>query len=401
MPKLLFLAHRFPYPPNKGDKIRALHILEHMGKRFDVSLGCLDGDSEGAANLGWAKERGYSVFCGELGASRRLAGAAMSLVKGDPLSLGYFRHAGLQRWTNDVMTTEKPDLIYVYSSAMAQYVTGRPEGVRMIVDFVDVDSVKWRQYAATKRPPVSWIYVLEAGRLLTHDRHLANNADAALFVSDAELALFKEVVPDAPASCYAVSNGVDTDYFSPGPHVLDPRPEGRTIVFVGVMDYWPNVEAAQWFAAEVFPAVRLRCPDARFQIVGARPNAAVRELAGQAGIEVTGAVPDIRPYLHNAHVVVAPLRIARGIQNKVLEGMAMAKPLVTTPEALEGISARDQEHVLVGGDAGLFAAETIRCLTDPTLLQMAARARAFVVDNYSWARKLEALDAIIAERRLA
>ncbi len=395
MPKLLFLTHRFPYPPNKGDKIRALHILEHMGKRFDVALGCLDGDSEGATNLGWAQERGYKVFCGELGARNRLIGASLSLVKGDPLSLGYFYHAGLQRWTNDNIATEKPDLIYVYSSAMAQYVRMRPKGTRLIVDFVDVDSVKWRQYAATKRPPVSWIYALEGSRLLRHDRRLANEADAALFVSDAELALFKEVVPDAPAHCYAVSNGVDTNYFSPGPHVLERRPEGRTIVFVGVMDYWPNVEAAQWFAAEVLPTVRQRCPDALFQIVGARPNAAIRELGTQPGIEVTGAVPDVRPYVQNASVVVAPLRIARGIQNKVLEGMAMAKPLVTTPEALEGITARDQEHVLVGGDAGLFASETIRCLTDASLAPMGARARAFVVDNYSWARKLKALDAII------
>lgn len=395
--KLLFLSHRFPYPPDKGDKIRALNILEHLAARYEVWLGCLDGDAEGAANPRWAEERGYHIYCGLLGRMRRLVQTGWSMINGQPLSTGYFYHDGLQRWVTDVLANERPDLIYVYSSAMAQYVMKAPRrSESLIMDFVDVDSLKWEQYATSKPWPVAWMYRLEAGRLLHHDRQVASLTDASLFVSAAEARIFKDLAPEVTDKTFAVSNGVDTTHFSPDAGTPAPALTGkRTLVFVGVMDYWPNVEAVQWFADHVFPEIRKQIPDIWFQIVGSRPSAAVQALGTRPNIEVTGAVPDVRPYLSNASVVVTPLRIARGIQNKVLEGMAMAKPLVTTPDALEGISAVPGEHVLVASTPEDFAAKVLMCLNGHTPDGLAKRARDFVVAKYSWQAQLADLDRVL------
>jgi sugar transferase (PEP-CTERM/EpsH1 system associated) len=398
-PKLLFLTHRFPFPPDKGDKIRALNILEHMAQRFEVFLGCLEGDAEASANLEWATGRGYQVFCGRLGKLQRLPRTAWSMLNGAPLSTGYFYHAGLANWVSKVLAEQRPALVYAYSSAMAQYVPAKAAaGTRFIMDFVDVDSVKWRQYAASKHPSIAWLYALEAKRLLEHDRRIAMHADASLFVSDAELELFRSLAPETAGRLHAVSNGVDTVKFSPDAVHTPPPVQKPRIVFVGVMDYWPNVEAVQWFTKEVFPAVKSSVKDASFQIVGSKPSPAVRALADIPGVEVTGSVADVRPYLKAADVVVAPLRIARGIQNKVLEAMAMARPLVTTPDALEGISARHHEHVLVAASAPEFASAVTQCLTGDSAANLGLRAREFVVEHYSWSAKLKALDLLLDER---
>lgn len=395
-PKLLFLSHRFPFPPDKGDKIRALNILDHLASRYEVFLGCLDGDAEGVANPRWARDRGFHLYCGSSGKYRRLFQTALSMLAGKPLSTGYFRHDGLQNWVSAVLRDHKPDLIYVYSSAMAQYVqSGRPAVTKIVMDFVDVDSLKWKQYAKSKHWSISWLYDLEARRLLAHDREVAMWTDASLFVSDAEMKIFGDLAPEALSRLNAVSNGVDTAYFDPAKVPANDKPQAKSIAFVGVMDYWPNVEAAQWFATHVFPTVRNTLPEARFQIVGSKPSPSVLALASEKGIEVTGAVPDVRPFLANASVVIAPLRIARGIQNKVLEGMAMAKIVVTTPDALEGISATAGEHVLVASEADDFANLVLNALRGVVAPGLGMKAREFVVGQYSWPAKLRTLDAII------
>lgn len=391
MKKLLFLTHRFPYPANKGDKIRALNILEHLAATHEVFLGCVDGDADGEPATDWAKARGYKVYCGSSDFLTRMPRTAFSLIKGEPLSVGYFRHNGLLKWVRQVQAQERPELTYVFSSAMAQYACNGAAGAsRLIMDFVDVDSIKWRQYAATRTPPASWIYALEAQRLLRHDRDVARRADASLFVSTAEMKLFEGLAPELAPKLHAVPNGVDTVYFTPGSGART-----ANIVFVGVMDYWPNVEAVQWFATEVFPRVLARWPEARFQIVGSKPSPAVRQLGDMPGIEVTGAVPDVRPFLAAARVVVAPLRIARGIQNKVLEAMAMGRPIVTTPDALEGIPATDGVHAIVASSPEQFADAVVRCGNDADADAMGARARSFVVSQFSWQSQLRALDAIV------
>ena len=390
MAKVLFLAHRYPYPPNKGDKIRAFHIAEHLRKGHEVSLGFVTTPGDEAPDLKWARNF-HGHYCGRVSQIARLFRAGVAFVSGAPLSVATFRHDGLKRW----VAAQRPDVIYAFSSAMAQYVPqDLPTGARMILDFVDVDSEKWRQYAETQSPPRRWFYGMEAKRLLAFDRAQAARAAASLFVSEDEKRIFDRLSPETAATHKAIANGVDVAYFDPA--AVAPRANlSKTIVFVGMMDYWPNIDAVTWFAKDILPLVRAKHNDATFQIVGAKAVAAVTALGQREGVEVTGAVPDVRPFVAAAAVVVAPLRIARGIQNKVLEGMAMARPIVTTAGALEGINAARGRDVLVGETAGEIAEAVISVLDGRAPPGLGAAARAFVVKNHEWAANLGKLDALM------
>jgi sugar transferase (PEP-CTERM/EpsH1 system associated) len=276
---------------------------------------------------------------------------------------------------------------------MAQY-ADKYRTARRVVDFCDVDSDKWRQYADKKPWPMSWLYRHEANQLLSYERQVAREYDASLFVSAPEAELFRQLAPESAARIGFFNNGVDTAYFSPAHGHASPYAEGeRAVVFTGAMDYWPNIDAVQWFASDIFPALRERFADLRFYIVGARPAPAVQALAQLPGVVVTGTVPDVRPYIAHARVAVAPLRIARGIQNKVLEAMAMATPVVVSPQALEGIDAEPgTELVLADGAAGFVAAVTQLLSAQECHIGKAARAK--VERQYSWPSNL----ACIGER---
>ncbi len=395
MVKVLFLAHRYPYPPNKGDKIRAFHIAEHLCKSHEVSLGfaMTPGDSE--PDLAWATKYFSAHYCGRISRVDRLTRAGVAFATGAPLSVATFRHGGLMDWAASQISEKKPQFVFVFSSAMAQYVPrDLPSETRVILDFVDVDSAKWRQYAEMQTIGRRWFFRSEAKRLLRFDRVAAAHAHISLFVSEDEKRIFDRLSPETAAKHVAIGNGVDLDFFDPdalGP-VARPR---KTIVFVGMMDYWPNIDAVIWFVKEILPLVRLRHGDIIFQIVGARPTAAVTALGELQGVEVTGAVSDVRPYVAAASVVVAPLRIARGIQNKVLEGMAMARPVVTTPGALEGINAVHGRDLLVGGTPGELAEAVLSVLDERSMAGLGAAARAFVVANHEWTANLRKLDALM------
>ncbi len=290
---------------------------------------------------------------------------------------------------------------------MAQFVMPSPdatrsaaagEGSRRVIDFVDVDSEKWRAYAEKRRGLDRWIYAREAKTLLAYERRVAAAFDASLFVSEAEAALFRRLAPETAARVGHMANGVDCDYFSPERAYEDPYWDGTgpVAVFTGAMDYWANVDAVRWFAEEVFPLVRARVPEARFFIVGARPAPEVRRLGERdEAIVVTGRVPDVRPYLAHAAAVVAPLRIARGIQNKVLEAMAMAKATLATPEAVEGIAAAPDREILVADTPELFSQKLYSLLTDGDPESLGARARERVAAAYGWAANLARLDEIL------
>lgn len=395
MVQVLFLAHRYPYPPNKGDKIRAFHIAEYLRKTHEVSLGFVmtPGDSE--PDMSWAEANFSARYCGRISQLDRLTRAGGAFATGTPLSVAVFRHGGLMNWVAAQISEKKPQFIYVFSSAMAQYVPrDLPAGTQVILDFVDVDSAKWRQYAETQSMGRRWFYGTEARRLLAFDRAQAARAQASLFVSDDEKRIFDRLSPETAERHVAMGNGVDLTFFDP--RAVGPAPRTRkTIVFVGMMDYWPNVDAVSWFAKEILPLVRMRHGDVIFQIVGARPTAAVTALGALKGVEVTGSVPDVRPYVAAASVVVAPLRIARGIQNKVLEGMAMARPVVTTPGALEGINAVHGRDLLVGETPGELAGAVLSVLEGRAMAGLGAAARAFVVANHEWATNLRKLDDLM------
>jgi polysaccharide biosynthesis protein PslH len=393
MARILFLAHRYPFPPNKGDKIRAFHFAEHLLKNHEVALGFTMTPGDPEPDMGWAGKF-TDVYCGRVATVDRMMLAGLALVTGGALSVAAFRHGGLLQWVTRYVAEKRPDLIYVFSSAMAQYV---PKGARMILDFCDVDSEKWRQYGETQDLGRAWFYRMEARRLLAFDRRQAAHAETSIFVSEDEKRIFDRLSPETKSNHVAIGNGVDVAFFDPAKVTARPK-SAPTIVFVGMMDYWPNIDAVTWFAQDILPLVRARQPQARFQIVGARPVAAVKDLGSIENVEVTGAVDDVRPYVAAADVVVAPLRIARGIQNKVLEGMSMARPVVTTPGALEGINATRGRDLLTGETAAEIAAAVVQVLEGRAPSGLGPAARAFVLANHEWSANLVKLDALIARR---
>lgn len=402
MEHLLFLAHRIPYPPNKGDKIRSWHLLRHLAQRYHVHLGTFIDDADDWQYVDKVKQVCADAHFAGLSPRRARLRSLGGLFAGRPLTLDYYRDAGLQSWVTETMRKRRIGKVLVFSSAMAQFIapshatsTLQAAEARRVIDFVDVDSDKWAQYASSKPWPMKWIYQWEADKLLDYERSVAASFDASLFVSPEEALLFRALAPESAEKIGHFSNGVDADYFSPSHGYANPfGAEEEALVFTGAMDYWPNIDAVQWFAAEVFPQVRAQRPNAVFYIVGSRPAPQVEALAAQPGIRVTGTVPDVRPYLAHAHAAVAPLRIARGIQNKVLEAMAMARPVVVSPQALEGISARPGEEVLLAKDAQDFIGTLIRHLGKPDA-GLGSRAREKVLTHYSWPAHLAAVDALL------
>ncbi len=394
MDEILFLSHRIPYPPNKGDKIRSFHLLKHLAARFKVHVGTFVDDPED-----WQYLPQLKAFCAEtcvLPLSRRASTlrGLTGFLNGSPLTLPYYRHATLQRWVDDRIATGKIRCGVVFSSSMAQYLE-KHGGLRRIADLVDVDSDKWAQYAARASFPKRWVFAREGRTLLDYERQVAESFDATFLVSRAEAALLRKLVPSAAERIQHFNNGVDTEYFSPETAHDSPfSPDEKAIVFTGAMDYWPNVDAVTWFADEVLPGLRQRCPEAVFVIVGTRPSPAVLELKKRPGVRVTGSVPDVRPYLAHASLVVAPLRVARGIQNKVLEAMAMAQAVLTSPAALEGIEAEPGKDLLLAESAADAIDAAAAYLASPDR-SIGSNARARVLSSYGWAPSLApVLDAI-------
>jgi sugar transferase (PEP-CTERM/EpsH1 system associated) len=390
---LLLLIHRIPYPPNKGDKIRSWHLLKHLAGQYRVHLATFVDDPDDWQHVPHVEAQCASSHFAALHPLRARVRSLGALATNRSLSLDYYRNAGLQRWVDDTMAAHKIERVLVFSSAMAQYAEKFPQA-RRVVDFCDVDSDKWRQYADQKSWPMSWLYRHEARQLLAYERQVARDCDASLFVSQPEADLFRKLAPESDAKIGFFNNGVDTDYFSPEPAHVSPYQAGeRVLVFTGAMDYWPNVDAVQWFATDIFPQLRAAFPGLRFYIVGARPSPAVEALGKLDGVAVTGTVPDVRPYIAHAKVAVAPLRIARGIQNKVLEAMAMATPVVVSPQALEGIDAEPGTELILADGAAAFV-EAVSNLLSRQADAMGRAARAKVERQYSWPSNL----ACIGER---
>ena len=397
MPNLLFLTQRLPYPPVKGEKIRALEILRHFRKSFDVHLGCLIDDPEDRPYVADVRALCTDVYAAEIDRRRAKLACLRGLLDGQPLSVKFFQHRGLDGWVDGVLERVRPEVIFVFSSNMAPYVLDRrPAGTRLVVDIVDVDSEKWRAYADTSGPLTSWVYAREARLIRALEARIAREADYATFVSDAEAALFRNLVPGYDRKIVAVSNGVDLAYNDPAIALSAPFDTARpSYVFVGAMDYPPNVDAVRWFAGEILPLVRRRLPTARFYIVGSNPTPAVQSLAKIDGVHVTGRVADVRPYMKFASAVVAPMRIARGIQNKVLQPMAMGLVTIVTPDALEGIEAEGGREVLLAADAQGLADACLRAAETDLKPTIGAAAHRRMVERYGWAARLAGFDPLL------
>ena len=394
MEHLLFLVHRIPYPPNKGDKIRSFHLLKHLAQHYRVHLGTFVDDPADWQHCDEVRKLCHASHFANLRPARARARSLGAFAGGRPLSLDYYRDAALQAWVERTVASNAIRRTLAFSSAMAQFVQPR-RGSRSVIDFVDIDSDKWLQYADQKLWPMSWLYRREGRQLLAYERRTAAAFDASLFVSQAEARLFRQLAPESAAKVDYFNNGVDTDYFSPDRDYPNPYAPGeKAIVFTGAMDYWPNVDAVQWFAREIFPAILQQDPQALFCIVGARPSDPVRQLAGSEGVRVTGSVPDVRPYVAHAQVAVAPLRIARGIQNKVLEAMAMARTVVVSPQALEGIDAAPGSELLLAETAAQYASAILGRLAQAGEA-IGPMARRKVIDRYNWDDNLAKVGSLL------
>jgi len=395
MQALLYLTHRIPYPPNKGDKIRSFHILQHLSQHYRVFLGTFVDDEQDWQHVD--KVRSYCEDTCIVGIDPLVARARslFALLGNDPLTLAYYRHTKLQQWVAQIFEQQAVSVSVVFSAAMAQYVDHNQHG-RRIIDFVDIDSDKWRQYAISKPWPFSWIYRREADCLFNYERRIACEFDNATFVSEKEASLFRQLVPECAQKTTFFNNGVDTSFFSPGQNYPNPYPAGiEVLVFTGAMDYWANIDAVDWFARHIFPIIRARRPNTWFYIVGAKPGKTVQLLANLPGICITGMVADIRPYLQHAVAAVAPLRIARGIQNKVLEAMAMQKPVIVSPQALEGINAIDGEELLVANNETEFSDQALRILENGNRAILGQAARNRIMADYTWQNSLSRLDTML------
>jgi len=389
---ILCLVHRVPYPPNRGDRIRSFHVLEFLASRAEVHLAFLAEQPPPRPTMEVLERLCRRVAAVPLGRHSRWAHAAWSLLAGRTATEGLFFCRDLRRIVRRWAERTRFDAAFVFCSSMVQYLDAPGlAGVPAIVDLVDVDSQKWFDYAEHAWPVGRLLFRLEGRRLRRLEASLPDRAAAVTVVSEHEAGLFRAFCPTD--RLHVIPNGIDLDFFRPGESPV--APEAESCVFVGALDYKANLDGVAWFCREVWPRVRQRHPRAVFRVVGSNPGPAARRLARLPGVDLVGEVADVRPYLREATIAAVPLRVARGIQNKVLEAMAMGKAAVVTPQALEGIDATPTVHLCQAATPDQWVRAIGVLLADPGLRNRLGRAaRAFVAERYQWATQLERLAAL-------
>jgi sugar transferase (PEP-CTERM/EpsH1 system associated) len=391
---LLFLAPALPYPPDRGDRLRWYHMLRYLGRRYRIHLGCFADPRRERAHIDRVRALCYETCFVEPPPPGIRMRSLRALARGDALALPAYRSAELEAWAARLRQRHPVQGVLACSVRMAGYLPAL-EGITRVIDLVDVESEKLRRAAAGLRWPRAALWEREAAVLLAHERALARNAEHVLFASGDQAALFAALAPEAAHKALALTNGVDADYFSP--HIVHRNPFAagvRALVMAGAMDDWANAAAAEWFAREVFAPLRATDPALGFYAVGARPGARVRALARIKGVTVTGTVPDVRPFLAHAALALAPLRVAHGMQNKVLEAMAMQKLVLATPQALAGLSVCPGVELLAADGAPQFAGQLRAALGAGPWGEMARAARARVMQAYGWQANLAPLAAL-------
>ncbi|MCI0337023.1 MAG: TIGR03087 family PEP-CTERM/XrtA system glycosyltransferase [Acidobacteria bacterium] len=393
--KLLFLAHRIPYPPTKGDKIRSYNeMMGFIERGHEVHLLAFADDQHDLNYQAHLELLCASVQVVALHRHTAKLRAISNLITRRPLSLGYFASRKMQRLVEQSIAQHDFDAVFVYSSTMAQYV---PRGFssRTIVDLVDVDSEKWRDYARYKQPPKSWLYELEWKRLHRYEQEIVRRFAYTILTTQREASLLDELDEfTRRARLRVITNGVDSDYFQTGDGtVISSIPR---LVFIGAMDYYANIEGVCWFVEEVFPLIREREPQAEFFIIGSNPAREVIKLGERNGVTVTGFVDDVRPFLREATVCVIPLRIARGVQNKVLQAMAAGKAIVATPEAVAGLQVEDGKEMLLARRGQDFAEAILRIIREePLRAELASQALRYVEAEHNWEPLLKRLIELV------
>jgi sugar transferase (PEP-CTERM/EpsH1 system associated) len=386
-PDVLLLAHRVPYPLDKGDRIRNFHVVRSLARHASIHLACLADEPVSAEAMRVLSALCVRVEIVEVGNKLRLLKGLGTLVRGRSITEGAFASKRLRQVVRHWAGQTRFYSALASASSMAPYLRiSELEHVPVVVDLVDVDSQKWLDYARARSWPLSWLLRAEGRRLRRLETDISQWASAATLVSEAEADLFRSFCPWE--GIHAVTNGVDLEYFRPQPEC----PANDSCIFVGALDYFPNVQAALWFGREVWPNIRRRRPRASFVLVGRRPVPALQHLAQQPGIQLVGEVPDVRPFVNRAAVVVAPLLIARGLQNKVLEALALAKPVVASPAALAALHVESGVHVLPASSPEEWTQSVCELLANQQLRSdLGHGGRQYAEEYHDWDRCLERL----------
>ena len=385
-PPLLFLVHRIPYPPNKGDKIRSFHWLSALSQRYRVFLASfVDHDAD------WQYVDVVKRYCQEvcivgLSRQRRLWRAGLTFLTDQPITTLSYRHEKIATWVSQMVELHQIEDVLVFSSSMAQYVDSeRYEQLNRVIDFVDVDSDKWQQYAKFKPWPLSWVYNREAQRLFNYERHISAAFRKAFFVSREEARLFIEKTSGEHHWIEHVNNGVgmhSIDHADVG-NPFESDGDGRNIVFVGTLDYWPNEDAVRWFVNKVYSVIVKHDASIRFYVVGSNPTPQVQALERISGVRVVANVADVKPYLLYADVAVAPLRVARGVQNKVLEALAAGAPCIASQKAMEGIDI-ECDNLYEASDEQSWCQLLQKILHQPRAIPNSAAYICRGLEQYNW-----------------
>lgn len=400
--EILFLAHRMPFPPNRGDKIRSHHVLKHLARLAPVHVATFADDAADLAEEAALSEVAAS-YCLRQRTKPLLLAGAQSLLQRRPVSLTAFYNREIAEYVERMLAERPIAAIYVFSGQMGQYVPASFKG-RVIADLVDVDSAKFDAYGEDHGGVRGLIEAREGRLLRAEEARLAERADICLLISRPEADLFEQRLDPilrSSARIAVLPNGIDADSFAPGQIVSAPElSEAGTprLIFSGQMDYAPNIAAVQRVAARILPMVRQSLPDATFHVVGRNPPDALRRIERVPGCKVWGGVPDIRTWLAGADVALVPLMLARGVQNKVLEAMAMERPVVLTNAAATGIAATDDLHFAIADDDAAIAAKVVELLSSPSrAAAMGQAARRFVVETMSWNAALAPLSDWISD----
>ncbi len=389
--RILFLCHRIPYPPNKGDKIRAFHELRAMAVRHEVDLFTLADQPEDIACQDALLQYCRTVTVARINPTAARLRALPYILTGTALTLPYFYSTTLASAVRHALLTRSYDRIFVYCSSMTQYLKG-VEGIPTLIDLVDVDSDKWAQYSTFNGFPLSAIYRREAHALRRYEQEISRISSCMIVTTEREAVLMRDISGDV--AVHVVPNGVDTDYFNAA--ALPSKKTQPTVIFTGDMSYFPNQEAVTFFAREVLPLIRQSVEKTRFLIVGRNPGKSVLGLREIAGVEITGFVPDVRTYLAQSHVAVAPFSIAAGIQNKILEAMAYGLPVVATSRTARGLSPDVADVVAVGDSARELSTATVSLLRDPQLaVSKGVEGRQRVKAVYKWETSLDRLMQLV------
>jgi len=387
---VLFLTHRLPYAPNRGDRNRAFHLLKAMSRFADVSLFSLIHDDEEAAEIDRVPFARH-VTTARIPRIRNLVRGAASLATARPLTHSLLDAPEIPEMLERLIATRPPDVVVAFCSGMARFAIQPPlAGLPLVIDMVDVDSAKWQQVARRARGPMRWVYGREAKTLAAFEAKASRQAFETLVVNDREFATLTQIAPGARVS--VLQNGIDLESFGPA----DQPSAEPIVIFCGVMNYYPNEEGVLWFGREVWPLIRAARSDARFRIVGSSPTRAIRHLAEvDASIDVVGTVPSVQPYLHQAAVSVAPLRLARGIQTKVIEALAAGLPVVLTHAVQEGLPAAVEPGCVSAETPEDFARGVLELLGSSPQSRR-SRARGAVLDGLTWDEQTRRLEGILA-----